>query len=745
MRIPLLILPMFLLSVTGKAQVSIGSTSPHASAQLDIVSTTKGVLFPRMTSSQRAAIPSPETGLFIFQTDGTPGLYFYDGAHWRNLTTGYMPNSNGYSTQPLTGAAVSNFAGSGTFGSVNDSGTNAQFRNAINIYRDANGDFFITEQHAIRKMTASGVVNTFAGNSNTGANNATGTAATFNWPNGMVKDISGNLYVCDGNNHLIRKITPAGEVSTFAGSGVGGGNDATGTDATFYYPRGITIDQSGNLYVLEYYRIRKITPSAVVTTLAGSNTSSHVDGNGTSARFSIPTGITIDASGNLYVADGTRIRKVTSTGEVTTIAGNGNAVRQDGTGTEAGFRYTSAITIDGSGNLYVAEESYTIRKVTPDGVVTTVAGTGMQGSFNGIGTTSSFSYMGGIAVGLNGNLYVTEHNANRVREIELLADGQQSGAIVSSFAGSGDFWSGNGTGLNASFRNALGIASDMNGDFYISEQHAIKKMSASGEVTTLAGSINTGANNATGTAASFHWPNGMAKDLSGNLFVCDGNNRMIRKITTWGEVTTFAGSGASGSNDATGTAATFISPRGITIDRNGTLYVVDGNRIRMIQSNGMVTTLAGGDTYGYNDGTGNAAIFASPQGIAFDNNGHLFVADGTRIRKVTLSGVVTTVAGNWNAVREDGTGTAASFTYLTGIAVTGLGTVYVTEQGNTIRKVTPGGIVTTIAGNGTDGSQNGMGTSSSFSSLSGIAIGADGNLYVTESNKNRVRKILLEY
>ncbi|MCP5502449.1 MAG: hypothetical protein H7A25_21305 [Leptospiraceae bacterium] len=269
-----------------------------------------------------------------------------------------------------------------------------------------------------------GDVTTLAGSGTAGSADGTGTAASFDFPMGIAVDTSGNIYVADFNNNKIRKISSSGEVTTLAGSGTAGSADGNGTAASFNTPQGVTVDASGNIYVADSgnYKIRKVTSSGVVTTLAGSGSSGSADGNGTAASFNTPQGVTVDASGNIYVADSGnyKIRKVTSSGVVTTLAGSGSSGSADGSGTAASFSFSQGITVDANGNVYVAD-SYNnkIRKITSAGVVTTLAGSGTVGSADGNGTAASFSSPFGIAVVSSGVVYVADRDNNRIRKIVI--------------------------------------------------------------------------------------------------------------------------------------------------------------------------------------------------------------------------------------------------------------------------------------------------------------------------------------
>ena len=251
-------------------------------------------------------------------------------------------------------------------------------------------------------------------------------AAGFAAPTGGALDGDGNLYVTDSNNHTIRKVTPAGVVTTLAGTaGSYGSTDGTGADARFQNPYGVAVDGDGNLYVTERenHTIRKVTPAGVVTTFAGSAGSyGSTDGTGAAARFWQPRGVAVDGDGNVYVADTANhtIRKITPAGVVTTLAGTaGSYGSTDGTGAAASFNSPWGMAVDGDGNLFVADTSnHAIRKVTPAGEVTTLAGSaGSSGSVNGIGPAARFSFPTGVVVDGDGNLYVIDNSGSTIRKV----------------------------------------------------------------------------------------------------------------------------------------------------------------------------------------------------------------------------------------------------------------------------------------------------------------------------------------
>lgn len=369
---------------------------------------------------------STNTGAIIFALDVTiitPLTISYAGPQTYSTgtaITALSPTVSG--TVPAPGQ-TSTFAGTGSAGSANGTGTSASFNQPLGATVDASGNIYVAEggSHLIRKITPASVVTTFAGSGTQGFANGTGTGASFYHPVGLAADASGNIYVADEDNNMIRKITPAGVVTTLAGSGAQGSTDGAAASATFYYPCGVAVDGSGNVYVADAFnnKIRKIS-GGVVSTLAGSGTASSVDGTGTGATFNQPFSVVTDASGNVYVTDrvGAKIRKVTPAGVVTTLAGSGTASYADGTGTVASFNAPTGLGIDKAGNLYVTDEANNrIRKVTSAGVVTTLSGTGAQGSMNGAGNASTFYLPFAIAANAGGLVYVGDFTTNLIRKI----------------------------------------------------------------------------------------------------------------------------------------------------------------------------------------------------------------------------------------------------------------------------------------------------------------------------------------
>jgi sugar lactone lactonase YvrE len=575
-----------------------------------------------------------------------------------------------------------------------------------------------------------------------GSGNGDGVGATarFFLPYGSAVDSAGDVYVTDFINHVIRKITPAGVVTTFAGVvGVPGSTDGPLADARFNFPSGLAIDSADNIYVTERgnLTLRKITPGGVVTTLAGSpGMSGTIDGTGAAARFSGLNLVAVDGAGTVYLGDGYAIRKVTAAGVVTTLAGAvATFGSTDGTGTAARFQGPVGIAIDGAGDLYVADQiNNTIRKVTAAGVVTTVAGAvGTPGGVDGTGTAAHFNEPTGVAIDSAGDLYIADRRNSTIRKLT-------AAGVVTTLAGT-PLASGNadGTGTDARFNGPSSLAVDSTGNVYVVDtgNFTIRKITSAAVVTTFAGApARPGNADGTGAAARFFGPSAAA-DNAGNVYVADVGNDTVRKVTSDGVVTTIAGVvGMEGSTDGTGAGARFHRPSAVVADRAGNVYVTDffNDTIRRISPAGVVTTFAGAPGEAATiDGTGTEARFNLPNAVAIDSADNLYVIDGgsSAIRKVTPGGVTTTV------VAPD-----ARFSFF-GIAVDSAGNMYCTDATNqVIDKVTPAGVVTVLAGTaGMPGSADGIGAAARFNQPVGIAVDSAGNVYVTDSRNATIRKI----
>ena len=339
------------------------------------------------------------------------------------VTAGELTGTSGSTFTYMPTYTVSTLAGASTADLVEGNGTNARFRTPYGMMINAAGNIYVTDagNHRIRMVTPAGVVSTFAGSGAGGFAEGFRTSAQFNFPSGIAQDAAGNIYVADNYNYRIRKINSMGMVSTLAGSGTGGFADGTGGAAQFLTPISVVVDAAGNVYVTDAVnnRIRKITPEGVVSTFAGS-TGGFTDATGTAAQFSVPFGLAIDAAGNIYVADtgNCRIRKITPERVVSTIAGNEEPGFFDGKGTDAKFWLPIGIAVSATGVVYVADNyNHSIRMITPEGVVTTIAGNGTAGVANGVGAAAQFDQPIGVVIDAAGNLYVSE--VHRIRKISI--------------------------------------------------------------------------------------------------------------------------------------------------------------------------------------------------------------------------------------------------------------------------------------------------------------------------------------
>jgi len=456
-----------------------------------------------------------------------------------------------------------------------------------------------------------------------GTTNGTGSAARFNFPYGIAVDASGNSYIADANNGTIRKVTPGGVVTTLAGlAGNFGTTDATGSAARFNAPTGVTVDSSGNLYVADQgtsNTIRKVTAAGVVTTLAGlAGYTGTTDGTGSAARFKEPTGVAVDGSGNVYVADtgNHTIRKVTSAGVVTTLAGvAGYSGSSNGTGNAARFYAPYGVAVDSSGNIYVADTSNnTLRMVTPAGVVTTIAG-------------------------------------------------------VAGYTGSGD-----GTGVYARFKQPTGVAVDGNGIIYVADNgnDTVRRATSAGVVTTVGGLAGyTGTVDGSGTAARFDLPLGIAATSYGLLFLSDTGNERISMgttgtlstpVTTAASTLTTTGATLNGTVNANGSSTVVSFDYGLTTAYGttvaGTPTPVTGSSATVVSA--AITGLSPGTTYHFRVNGASSAGFAYGGDLTFTTSTPPPTATPLAATAISASGTGATLNGTVNA---NGFSTAVSFDY----------------------------------------------------------------------------------
>jgi sugar lactone lactonase YvrE len=610
-----------------------------------------------------------------FSGDGGPAtsaqLYHPSGVAVDASGNLFIADSENNRIRKVTvGGLIITVAGDGTagFGGDSSEATSAQLNYPMGIAVDSAGNLFIadSQNHRIRKVTYGGQISTVAGNGAAGFDEVAdedniATEHKLNNPTAVAVDASGNLFIADTVNQRIRKVTTDKLIHTVAGTGSQGfGGDAgQATSAIFNFPVALAVDGAGNLWVADAYnfRIRKITADGAIATVAGKGTAGF-SGDGsqaTAAELYLPRGVTVDASGNLFIADyvNRRVRKVTSSGVISTVAGNGiqGFSGDGGKATSARFHLPTGLATDAAGNLYIADLSnYRIRKVTPGGIVSTVAGNGNSG-FSGEGgqaTSAQLSGPAGVAVDKSGNLFIADYQNQRVLKVT-------PAGVLSTVAGNGTqgFSGDGGPATAAQLNQPWAVAVDISGNLFIADlmNHSIRKVTSDGRINTIAGIGVPGfsGDDAQAAAAQLNYPVGVALDSAGNLYIADSGNHCIRKVTSAGIISTVAGNGIAGFGGDGGpaTVAHLNHPASIAIDNGGNLFIADynNNRIRKVTAGGVIKTVAGIGTAGFS-GDGRPAISAQlnfPMGLALDATGSLFIADyeNDRIRRVAPENATT--------------------------------------------------------------------------------------------------------
>jgi sugar lactone lactonase YvrE len=616
------------------------------------------------------------------------------------------------------------------------------------LARDTAGNLYITDfsHNRIRKVTTSGVITTVAGTGISGFSGDGGpaTAATLGLPRGIAVDSAGNLYIADGNiNHRIRKVNTSGIITTIAGNGTPGssGDGGPASSATVNSPGGLRFDSAGNLYFADTLAqvVRRIDTFGTITTVAGNGIAgfSGDGGSATAATLNFPRDIALDPAGNLYIADvnNFRVRKVNTLGVISTAVGGGVLI--------ANLDLPTTLTFDSSGNLYIATFGlgHRVRKVNSAfTAITDFAGVADSAAdFNGDGLTALSTFFGrpfGLVFDTAGNLLVSDIRIGRVRKID------SSTQIVSTVAG-GFIGDGN-PGMLAHLKFPQQIALDSAGNLYITDlfNHRVRKLAKSGTITTFAGIGIQGYSGDGGPAiaAAIDHPLGVAVNPSGEVFISD-NNEVIRKVDTQGNISTFW---------ATSLDDDIVQ---LAFDAFGNLYVAGLCAVRKIDPSGTtVTTFAGQirdcGFFGDRKAATKAKLLFFGYGLAFDSQGNLYISDGDnqRVRKVDTSGIITTVAGTGKCgfSGDGGPATSARLCNPTSVAVDLAGNLYIADYANRrIRKVNTAGTITTIAATGAFGF-NGHVLPAAAVNIDGpfaVAVDTHGNVYVADDQNYLIRKI----
>ena len=646
-------------------------------------------------------------------------------------------------------AIITTIAGGGQFqvAAVRGPATNVLLGQIYGVATDPQGNVFAIDatNHIVVKVATTGTLTVVGGNGTMRSSGDGGLAtnASFQGPSAIAANGVGNLFIGDGC--AVRKISADGTISTFAGTGSCGysGDGGLATQALIGGAAGIALDSKGNLYFSDNNRIRKVTPQGIISTVAG-NGLSCCTGDGvpaTATALNSPYGLVVDQNGVLYIAEtgNDRVRRVGSNGIITTIAGgSGEGYSGDGgAATGAMLNRPEGIALDAAGVIYVADtNNERVRRITPDGIIQTVAGTGEM-NFTGDQGQASLATLHlpmGVATDGFGNVYIADSFNYRVRRVDPLG-------TITTYAGRSGAAGDGGQARDAVLSNPASVVVDASGNVYISDtrNNCVRRIAPNGIITTVAGSgtAGFGGDGGPATQASLNLPVGLALDSIGNLYIADAGNVRVRKIDPSGTITTVAGNGAvpwqSAGDGGPAVNASFIGPEDVAVDAAGNVYIVDGglvpnrdgsfnsNRIRLVSPDGTISTFAVG-------------MFTA---VAVDAAGNVYASvlhDG--VYRIFPGGATTSVASNLAGPGK--------------VAIDPQGNLYVPVSSNIgsgtrVILVSPTGAETGIAGNGQAGfsGDDGPANLAQLYQPRSAALDSAGNLYIADSGNNRIRKVFL--
>ncbi len=659
-------------------------------------------------------------------------------------TQGYVISTISGGVPPLTPAPAA-------FASIGDPP-----RTAV----DSDGNVYFASLHSVFKVDSTGTLIRIAGTGRYG-NTGDGFAAAsaqLGFPEGVAVDSAGNVYVADHDANVIRRISAAGIISTWAGTGSPGFSGDTGAaaGAQFHGPTGLAIDGADNLYVADTDNnaIRQISRDGTIKTVAGNGQRGYGgdDRPGTDAFLNGPEGVAVDRAGNLYIADtfNHRIRKVTPDGKITTFAGNGfpGFSGDNNPATETTLQLPIDVAVDGEGRVYIADLGSSRIRVVTDGIISTVAGSssGIQPLEGEPANSVRLSGPTGVAANAAGDVYIAESSigsgsgldAGDFKIWKVSSDGRittLAGTGVRSFSGDA------GPALLAQLDTPSGVAIDADGNVYVADtaNNRVRRISPDGRIDTIAGNGQAGfaGDGDKATTALLNQPMGLALAPDGTLYIADTGNNRVRQVSPAGNIGTWAGNGNAayfGDGDQAVLAA-LHGPRAVALGAGGALYIADteNHRIRKVVD-GIIDTVAGrARGFGGDGGRGVDALLDSPSALAFDAAGNLLIADqgNGRVRKLSSAGIITTVAGADGALGSP-----------RGLSLDRAGNLYVSDpETHEIRKVDTGGAVTTIAGNGECcyANDGGPALNASLNGPWGLAADASGNLFFADSGNDAIR------
>jgi uncharacterized protein (TIGR03437 family) len=629
--------------------------------------------------------------------------------------------------------------------------TLAQIAGVQGIATDRFGNIYLsdTDHHRVRKIDASGTITTLAGTGLPGFSGDGGPAALaqLNFPYGLSVDLAGYLYIADLGNNRVRRVSPDGIIRTYAGgSATSLGDGGPAVSAQLISPRNVIIDSAGGLYISEFegHRIRKVTPDGRIATIAGNGVAGQRGDGGlaTAAQLAFPAGLALDRTGMLYVADSQnhRIRRIIPGGPIATVAADA-------------FLSPVGLAVDASNNIFVAAADAVVRCFTATAVWVNVAGTGKEG-FTGDGGPAASAMLAAprdVALDIAGNLLIGD--GMRIRRVD-------SRGQIQTVAGDGYLRSvGDGEAATGGILyQPSAVSLDANANLYIADTgtQRIRIVQANGIISTFAGTGIAGydLDQVPAASAELNVPTGVAAAPTGVAWIADSYSHRIRRVAR-GIISTFAGTGVSGTgSDGLPPLLTQLrGPRAVCTDRTGVLYIVDTSNHRVLRAgpDGLLFTVAGNGAPG-DAGDGGSARLAElnqPGGCATDSFGNLYIADtfSHRIRKVSVNGVITTVAGTGQpgSAMDEVAATVSPLNGPRGVAVDGNGNVFLSDTANNrIRQITPDGIIHTIAGTGFAGfsGDGGDAVNARISTPLGLVVDGAGDIYFADSLNHRVRRLL---
>lgn len=648
------------------------------------------------------------------------------------------------------------------------------------VHVDSSGNVYFTALNSVFKLS-SGVITRIAGNGRQGYTGDGGqaTSAELNQPQGVAFDSAGDLYIADTNNNVVRMVSAAtGIITTVAGNGTAGENGDYGpaTQAVLDLPTAVAVDAQGNLYICDSgnNEIRQVNPSTgLIVPYLGDYTPGYAGDTTGQIAMNNPEDIFFDQNWNMWIADSGngRIREYGTNGICSTVVGGGSTYTEGGFPLAAALASPHSVVTDPAGNIYIADsqDNRVFKVSVTTGRINTLAGvappTTANGGFGSVGLAYGFSGDGGpsnqamintptsVAIDPAGNLYFVDLYNARIRAVS-------SAGNISTVAGDGAvYYAGDGGApQNAIMHNPSSVAYSSSG-LYIADTNnqRVRQITASGTITTVAGNGTPGfaGDNGAPASAELFYPSAVTVDASGFLYIADRGNQRVRKVIN-GVISTVAGNGTTGYSGDGGQAvsATLNQPMGLVVDSAGDIFISDfGNAVvRKVAPSGVITTVAGTGTPGY-AGDGGQAIAAQlngPMGLALDSAGNLYIADSANsvVRIVTPGGAISTFAGNGTLGYSGDGGPAASASLSTpvGLAIDSNGNLYISDSGaNVVRMVTPAQLIVTIAGTGAVGysGDGGPAKQATFNNATGIGLDVEGDVYVADSGNNAIRLLQL--